>query len=78
MEAGTTPESIQAVLHVGSPSKGPERTRRFRCFAGFVPYMATIENRLVLSANMSSFPLLLGTAATDDMPDAEMLATLQR
>jgi hypothetical protein len=76
VEAGTTPETITSVLSVTQPGPGLPRTQRFRCFAGFVSEMAVIENRLVLSANMNSFPLRLGTAATEAVPDAERLVTI--
>lgn len=71
LNAGTTPESLLAALKHSQPEAGRERTRRFRCFIGLVPSMASLENRFVLSANIEKFPLRLGTVATDAVPEPE-------
>ncbi len=71
VDAGKTSKSVLAVLKHARPDDGRKRTRRLRCFIGFTRSMAELENRFVLSANLDSFPLRLGTAATEKVPEPE-------
>jgi hypothetical protein len=71
LNAGKTSKSVLAALKHAQPEDGRKRTRHLRCFIGFTRSMAELENRFVLSANIDSFPLRLGTAAAEKVPAPE-------
>lgn len=71
VNAGKTSKSVLAALKHAQPDESRKRARHLRCFIGFTRTMAELENRFVLSANIDSFPLRLGTAATEKVPEPE-------